>query len=71
MTILHNQQAPEFDEDPELDTFDRAQPIGFEPSDDFVVLTQQDGCPDNSYHCILIERRDLQELIALLLDEVL
>lgn len=66
MTILFNQRTPEFNDDPALDAPDRAQPLAVDPSDHFVVLTQQDGAGDR-LHCVLIERRDVRTLIEALL----
>lgn len=43
MTILFDQIINEFDPDPALDDFFRAQPIMVEPRDEFVLLSQWDG----------------------------
>lgn len=67
MTILFNQQAPEFDPDPALDEPDRAQPVVIDSGGDaFVVIMQQDAA-NEGMHYILIERQDLEEVIEMLL----
>ena len=65
MTILYNQIIHEFDPDPELAEYDRAQPLSVEPCDAFVLLTQWDGTGEGQ-HGILVERRDVQALIEAL-----
>lgn len=67
MTILFNEVFPAFDHDPALDAPDRAQSVGVDPSDSFVVLTQHDHCDPDITHCVLIERRDVRALIEALL----
>ena len=42
-----------------------AQPLGVEPFGTFIVLTQWDGTGE-CQHCILVERRDIEELIGAL-----
>ena len=66
MTILFDKIIHEYDENPQFDEPDYAQPLSVEPSDDFIVLTQWDGTGD-SRHCILVERRDKQVLIDALM----
>ena len=63
--ILTNQPLPPFDEDPDLDALDRAQPLHVCKERDFVVLTQWDGAGEDQ-HCILVERRDIDALIQAL-----
>lgn len=62
MTILFDQQVPEFDDSDELRECDRAQPLVVEPCDHFVMLTQHDGGNDCT-HYVLIERRDIEAFI--------
>ena len=50
MTILYNRRTPEFDHDPELAEYDRAQPLSVKPCDFFVMLTQWDGTGEIK-HC--------------------
>ena len=65
MTILYNQVIHEFDPDPKLAEYDRAQPISVEPGGVFVVLTQVDSAGEYQ-NCILVERRDIQAFIEAL-----
>jgi hypothetical protein len=67
MTILVNQNSPDFDEDPIYQEPDRAQPITIYCGNDFIVLTQQDGTGECE-HCILVEFRDVPALIDALRD---
>ena len=66
MTIMTNIIDIEFDPSPELESWDRAQPLAVNGYDDFVILEQWDGNADD-HHCILVERRDVQALIDALL----
>lgn len=66
MTVLFDKIVHEYDENPLFDESDYAQPLSVEPSDDFIVLTQWDSSGEMR-HCILVERRDVQELIKALL----
>ena len=65
MTILFDKIIHEFDENPKFAERDRAQPLSVEPADDFIVLTQWDGNGEYQ-HCILVERRNIEELIEAL-----
>ena len=66
MTILINKSPNKYDPNPLFDAPDYAQPLGVEPSDDFIVLTQWDGTGEYE-HCILVERRDKQALLEALM----
>lgn len=66
MTILFDKSVNEYDENPQFDKPDYAQPLSVEPADDFIVLTQWDGAGE-CQHCILVERRDKQALIEALM----
>ena len=66
MTILFDTIIHEFDPDPKLAEYDRAQPISVEPGIVFVVLTQGDSTGEYQ-NCILVERRDKQALIEALM----
>lgn len=66
MTIMTNIINIEFDPSPELENFDKAQPITVKGYEDFVILEQWDGNADD-HHCILVERRDVQALVDALL----
>lgn len=68
MTIVRDDEFPEFDEDPALEADDRAQPLAIDVVDAFVVLRQWDGDRETD-HCILIERRDLRELLQIIAEE--
>lgn len=65
MTILTNQPLPQFDEDPDLDALDRAQPLHVRKEGSFIVLIQWDGAGEDQ-HCILVERADVPALIQAL-----
>ena len=65
MTILINKSANEYDPNPLFDEPDYAQPLGVKPFGTFIVLTQWDGTGE-CQHCILVERRDIEELIGAL-----
>ena len=66
MTLLINQRVPPFDHAAELEAADRAQPISVESSEDFIILSQQDGTNEQT-HCVLLEKRDIRALIEVLL----
>lgn len=68
MTIISKSSWVDFDPDPALDAPDRAQPVTVDSGDSFVVLTQHDGHPNCGRYPILVERRDVQALIAALLE---
>lgn len=68
MTIISKSDWVDFDPDPALDASDRAQPVTVDSGQDFIILCQRDGNPDNGSHIILVERRDVQALIAALLE---
>lgn len=68
MTIISKNPWVDFDPDPALDAPDRTQPITVDSGEDFIILCQCDGDPDNGPHTILVGRRDVQALITALLE---
>lgn len=68
MTIISKNPWVDYDSDPVLDAPDRTQPVTVDSGQDFIILCQRDGDPDNGPHIILVERRDVQALIAALLE---
>lgn len=63
--ILTNQPLPKFDENPDLEALDRAQPLHVCKEWDFIVLTQWDWSGSDQRR-IRVECADLPTLIAAL-----
>lgn len=68
MTIISKSDWVDFDPDPALNAPDRTQPITVDSGEDFIILCQCDGHPNCERYTILVERRDVQALIAALLE---
>lgn len=68
MTIISKSSWVDFDPDPALNAPDREQAIAVDSEQDFILLYQRNSYMEDLDIIILVERRDVQALIAALLE---